>query len=130
MKRFGLLYVVLLSSILCPMFAATSTGDMPDWGRESTAVFFSTTDGSSPSLASTPSIPFYSTSSMLDGSEPTKSIIGSNMSPQGPQRVDRDDNTGDPGDSPVTPIGDMLLPLLLIALGYAAIRHLKIQYHQ
>lgn len=63
---------------------------------------------------------------MLDGKSSSDNSISPSLSPRGPQRVDRGDNIGDPGD---TPIGDMLLPLRLAAIGYGITINLKKQHH-
>lgn len=128
MKRFVLLYIGLLCSILCGVFAATSTGDMPDGGWASTSLF-STTQGAPTLSTDYPFIPFYSTSYMLDGKSSSDNSVSPSLSPRGPQRVDRGDNIGGPGEPPDTPIGDMLLPLLLAAIGYGITINLKKQHH-
>lgn len=67
------------------------------------------------------------TTSVLPGSgsdlpfaaESGVSIVSTEVSPaQGPRRVDRGTNNGDPG---ATPVGDLLWPMLLLALGYGAV---------
>lgn len=67
------------------------------------------------------------TTSVLPGSgtdlplaaESGVSIVSTEVSPaQGPRRVNRGDNNGDPGTFPV---GDLLWPMLLLALGYGAV---------
>ena len=123
MKRFVLLYIVLLSSILWPMFAATSTSDMPDGGWESSSVFC-TTNGCTPSLANDPTIPFYSTSYMLDGKPSSDNSVSPSLSPRGPQRV-ADDNTGDPGATYDEPLPDGTLLLLFCALGMLCFNYQK-----
>ena len=120
--------ILLLAQIIpCAAFAQGNTERQPVFGATAPSVSFRSTSGAYMSTGSA----YSSTVHEVGSYSPIAHAPGSGSRKAGGFNdipVDDDDDTGDPtGDgydpsNPKLPIGDAVLPLLIMALAYTAIR--------